>query len=73
MAWLQLAQGRDQWRVLVRRATGLHVQYNAGNLLPSEDLVLSPEELCSMELVNYLVSWSVVVVVVVDVVVVVTE
>ena len=56
MAWLHVAQGRDQWRVLVRRATSLHVQYNAGNLLTSEDLVLSPEELSSIELVNYLVS-----------------
>jgi len=56
VAWLHVGQGRDQWWVLVRRATGLHVQYNAGNLLTSEDLVLSPEELCSIELVCYLVS-----------------
>jgi hypothetical protein len=31
--WTHLAQGMDQWWVLVNTVTNLHVQYKAGNLL----------------------------------------
>ena len=35
MDWIDLAQDRDGWRVLVNTVMNLQVQYNAGNFLTS--------------------------------------
>jgi hypothetical protein len=35
MDWIELAQDRDRWRVLVTAVMNLRVLYNAGNFLTS--------------------------------------
>ena len=35
MDWIELAQGQDRWRALVRAVITLRVPYNAGNFLTS--------------------------------------
>jgi hypothetical protein len=49
MDWIDLAQDRDRWRVLVNAGMKLRVPEYAGNFL-TEYLLASEKGLCSMEL-----------------------
>ena len=48
--WIDLAQDRDIWRVLVNAVTKLRLPQNEGNFF-TEELFAFQEGLCSMELV----------------------
>jgi hypothetical protein len=51
MDWIDMAQDRDRWRPLVNAVMNLRIPENAGDFL-TEDLLVSQEGLCSMELVS---------------------
>jgi hypothetical protein len=50
MSWVDLAQKMDGWRALVNAVMNPWVIQNAGNFLLAEDLLVSLEGLCSMEI-----------------------
>jgi hypothetical protein len=52
MSWVNLAQARDKWRVLVNMVTNVYVPQNVGNFSTSTEILLSQERLCSRELVS---------------------
>jgi hypothetical protein len=48
--WMEMAQDRDRWRVLVSTVKNFGFHKNAGNFLTScKDWLASQEGLCSME------------------------
>jgi hypothetical protein len=48
---IHLAQESDKWRVLVNTVTNLRVQKDSRNFLVNKQILTSPEELSSMEVV----------------------
>jgi hypothetical protein len=52
LEWINLAQNRDGWSVLVNVVIKLWVPYTAGNFLTGWKTVSSEEGLCYMELVS---------------------
>jgi len=55
MDWTDLVQDGNGLRAVMSAVMNLRVPYNSSDLLP-ENLLVSYEGLCSMELVSYLVS-----------------
>jgi hypothetical protein len=52
MDWIDLSQGRDQWRALANTVMNLPVPQKLENFLIAPQLVASQEGLSSMELIN---------------------
>ena len=59
MDWIDVTQDKDTRRAHVNAVMNLRVKQNAGNSWLDEDLLVSKERLCSMELFSYLVNQSI--------------
>jgi hypothetical protein len=59
MDWIDMAEDRDRWRAVVSAVMNFQFYKMQGTSRLAEDLLASQEGLSSMELVNWLVCWSV--------------